>query len=446
MLVRTTTLALVLLTAAVGRADDWPNWMGPKHDNVWRETGLIEKFPEGGPKVLWRTPVGGGYAGPAVSKGKVYVTDYVSKDLTEEQRVGGNFERKGSTGTERVHCLDEATGKPVWKSPYEYPVKYAISYPAGPRCTPTVHDGKVYTLGAEGHLACLDAETGAKVWAKELKDEYKTKSALWGYASHPFIDGQKLITLAGGDGSHVVAFDKNTGKEIWRSQSQPEQDGQGYAPVTIIDAGGGRQLIVAGPKALRSLDPETGKRNWSRPYDATNGATIMTPVVSGEYLYFGGYNHKNLLLKLKKNPADEPEVVWQDKKNAGVSPVNVQPFLQDGVLYGYDDSGDMYGVELPSGKRLWKGMGPVGGEQAKGSETAFIVKTGDRFVFFAETGHLVFGKLTPQGYEEIDRAKVIEQTGGAFGRKVVWSMPAFANKHAYIRNDKEIICVDLAKP
>ena len=107
-------------------------------------------------------------------------------------------------------------------------------------------------------------------------------------------------------------------------------------------------------------------------------------------------------------------------------------------------SGVMYAVELPSGKRLWEGGGPIPGEP-KGSETAFIVKNGDRFFFFAETGHLVIGKLTPKGYEEIDRAKVIDQTNAAFGRKVVWCMPAFADKKMYVRNDKEIICVDLAK-
>ena len=115
------------------------------------------------------------------------------------------------------------------------------------------------------------------------------------------------------------------------------------------------------------------------------------------------------------------------------------------MLYGYDDNGKMYAVELPSGKRLWEGLGPVGGEP-KGSETAFIVKNGDRFFFFAETGHLVIGKLTPKGYEEIDRAKVIEpDRTPRSGRKVVWCAPAYADKKMFIRNDKEIICVDLAK-
>ena len=138
------------------------------------------------------------------------------------------------------------------------------------------------------------------------------------------------------------------------------------------------------------------------------------------------------------------DVVWKDKKDAGVSPVNVQPFLVDKVLYGYNENGRLYGVELPSGKRLWDDVGPVGG-MPKGSESAFMVKNGDRFIFFAETGHIVLGKLTPKGYEEIDRAKVIEQTNNAFGRKVVWCSPAYADRKMFIRNDKEIICVDLAK-
>lgn len=432
------SLASLFLATGVCHADDWPQWMGKDRDNVWKETGIIEKFPDGGPKVLWRAPVAGGYAGPAVSDGTVFVTDYFKSTNTQEMLASGNFDRKESTGTERVLAIDEKTGKELWK--YEYPVKYGISYPAGPRCTPLVKDGKVYTLGAEGHLACLNVTNGKPIWTKELKTEYKTKSDLWGYAAHPQLIGNKLITLAGGDGSHVIALDKDTGKEIWKSQSQQTQ---GYAPPLLTEVAGVRQLIVFGPQALRALNPETGERLWTTPYDATSGSVIMTPVRYGDYIFAGGYSGKNLLVKLK---TDKPgvDVVWKDKKNSGVSPVNVQPFLQDNVLYGFDDNGKMYGVELPSGKRLWESGGPVGPEP-KGSETAFIVKNGDRFVFFAETGELVFGKLSPTGYEEISRAKVIEQTNVAFGRKVAWCQPAFANKHCYVRNDKELICVDLAK-
>ncbi len=424
-----------LVIAPIARADDWPGWMGPKRDNVWNETGILEKFPKEGPKVLWRTPVAGGYAGPAVSGGMVFVTDYVT---AADVKVD-NFDRKEFSGNERVVCLDQKTGKEKWK--HEYPVKYAISYPSGPRCTPTVHDGKLYTLGAEGNMFCFNAETGKIVWEKELKKEYKTKSALWGYASHPLIDGKNLITLVGGDGSHVVAFDLATGKEVWKSGSQPEQ---GYAPVMITEAGGKRQLIVACPKAVYSLNPANGERYWTTAFTADSGCVVMTPVRAGDHLYVGAYHGKNLMLKLT---ADKPgaEVVWKDKKGHGISPVNVQPFLQDGVLYGYDDEGSLFGIEIPSGKRLWDSTGPVGGEEPQGSATAFMVKNGDRFFFFAETGNLVIGKLTPKGYVEIDKAKILEQTNNAFGRKVVWCAPAYADKKMYVRNDKEIVCVDLAK-
>jgi len=432
-------LAATLLAAPLAVADDWPHWMGPKRDNVWNETGILDKFPKDGPKKLWSTPVKGGYSGPAVVGDKVFVTDYDKKTGETDE---GNFNRKETSGTERVLCVDAKSGKPVWE--YKYDVKYAISYPVGPRCTPTVEGEYVYTLGAEGHLACLKVTDGSKVWAKELKAEYKSKSPLWGYAAHPFIDGDKLITLVGGEGSHVVAFDKKTGKELWKSGTDAEPAGFGYSPVTIITAGGKRQLIVVGPSALKGLDPETGKEYWKEKYSATSGSAIMTPVVSGDYLYFGGYSKKNILIKLGKD-APTAKTEWKDKKDHGVAAVNVQPFLQDGVVYGFDDSGIMYAVELPSGKRLWETTDLVGGD-AKGSETAFIVKNGDRFFFFTEKGDLVIGKLDKTGYTEIDRAKgLLAQTQTAFGRKVVWCQPAFADKKMFVRNDKELVAFDLAK-
>jgi len=432
-------LAATLVVAPLAVADDWPHWMGPTRDNVWHETGIVDKFPKDGPKKLWSFPVHGGYAGPAVVGGKVFVMDYEKlKGNTDE----GNFERKETTGTERVVCVDEKKGEKVWE--YKYEVKYAISYPGGPRCTPTVDGEFVYTLGAEGHLACLKVKDGSKVWAKELKDEYKTKSPLWGYAAHPLVDGDKLYTLAGGEGSHVVALDKKTGKELWKSGTESDPTGFGYTPPSIIKAGGKRQLIVTGPSSVRGLDPETGSEYWKEKYTATSGSAIMTPVLSGDYLYFGGYQKKNILIKLDKDkPTAKTE--WKDKKDHGVSAVNVQPFLQDGVVYGFDDSGIMYAVELPSGKRLWESTDVVGGKN-QGSETAFIVKNGDRFFFFTEKGDLVIGKLDKTGFTETDRAKgIMEQTQTAFGRKVVWCMPAFADKKMFVRNDKELACFDLAK-
>lgn len=430
-----TALVLLLLATPLARADDWPQWMGPKRDNVWRETGVLDKFPAGGPKVLWRSPVKGGYAGPAVAAGRAFCLEYVGKtDLGE-----GNFDRKASDGTETVFCLDEQSGKRLWE--HSYPVKYTISYPGGPRCTPTVDGNKVYFLGAEGNLLCCEVESGKIVWQKDLKADYHTKAALWGYAAHPLVDGKKLITLAGGEGSHVVAFDKETGNELWKSQTSSEQ---GYCPPTIIEAGGVRQLVLLRPNAVTAIDPEDGHRLWSVPYQATNGAIIMSPIKIGDYLYGAGYSDKSILLKLA---TDKPaaEVVWQDKRNHGLSPINVQPFQDDGVIYGFDQSGQMFAFEIPSGKRLWSTTNPIDGDKPVNSGTAFIIKQGDRFFFFNEKGDLVIGKLSRAGYEETDRTKVIAPSSTAFGRKVVWCAPAFANKHMYVRNDKEMICVDLSK-
>lgn len=414
------------------QADDWPQWMGPKRDNVWRESGILNKFPEGGPKVLWRTSIAGGYSGPAVARGRVFITDYVTADNVKVD----NFDRKEFSGVERVLCLDEATGKILWK--HETPVKYTVSYPAGPRCTPSVDGDRVYTLGTEGNLFCFNVADGKVLWEKDLKSAYNTKAALWGYSAHPLIDGDRLLTLAGGEGSHIVALDKMTGAEIWRASDAPET---GYSPPTIIEYAGVRQLILLQPNAVVSIEAETGKPLWSVPYEASNGSIIMSPVMVGSYLYVAGYSNRSLLLEMDSKKPGVKEV-WRDKRNV-ICPVNVQPFVIDDVVYGMDQKGVLRAVRIPSGERLWESEESIGKRPA-GSETTFLVRHEDRFVMFNELGELVLGRLSPDGYSELDRAKVIEPSNLAFGREVVWSMPAFANRHAYIRNDNEIICVDLA--
>jgi outer membrane protein assembly factor BamB len=427
-------LLAAVAVAGAARGEDWPNWMGKNRDNRWTESGILSKFPAGGPKVLWRTPIAGGYSGPAVAGGRVFITDYVTSDQVKV----ANFERSKFTGTERVLCLEEKTGKVLWK--HEYPVDYAISYPAGPRCTPVVVGGDVYTLGAEGNLFCFDVRTGEIKWSKDLPQQYKTKTALWGYAGHPLVDGDRLITLAGGEGTHTVALDRNTGEEIWRSGTASEQ---GYSPPTIINFAGVRQLILLSPDHVRSVNPQTGAEYWSVPYKASNGSIIMSPVLFDEYLYVAGYSDKSLLLKLDPDKPGASEV-WRDRRREVISPVNVQPLLDGDVLYGFDQSGELAAVALPAGKQLWATSQPLG-ERRQGSGTAFIVKQGPRYWMFTEHGELVIAEMDKDGFREIDRAKVIEPSNTAFGRDVVWSMPAFANKHAYIRNDNEIICVDLSQ-
>lgn len=433
-----TGLWMMAGSALAACPQDWPQWMGADRDNVWKESGIIDEFPDGGPKVVWRQKVAGGYSGPAVAGGKVYITDYVTSDDVKVD----NFQREQFSGVERVLCLDQADGKLLWK--HETPVNYGISYPAGPRCTPVVEGNRVYTLGAEGHLFCLDSDkNGEVIWSVHLTEKYNTKAALWGYSAHPLIDGDRLITLAGGDGSHVVALNKIDGSEIWKMGTAPEQ---GYSPPTIIEAAGVRQLILCRPDAVVSVNPETGAQYWSVPYEATSGSIIMSPLKFEDYLYIAGYSQKSLLLKLDSDKPGASEV-WRDKLRSAISPVNVQPILVDGIVYGLDQSGEMSAVQLPSGERLWTTPQPVA-ERKQGSATAFIIKQGkqgDRYWYFTELGDLVIGRMDQAGFEEIDRANVIAPSNLAFGRKVVWSMPAFANKRIYLRNDDEILCLDVAK-
>lgn len=435
----TCCLAGCLFATFTASAADWPQWMGPSRDDHWNETGILDKFPEGGPKILWRTPIAGGYAGPAVVGQRVFVSDFVRASGDSKNDPGGRAQVKGS---ERVLCLDAATGKEIWK--HEYPCTYNISYPAGPRCTPTVAGGKVYCLGAEGNLVCLDAASGKPVWQKDLKQAYKIEAPFWGFCGHPLVDGQRLICLVGGEGSVAVAFDKDTGKELWKALSA---DGEpGYCPPTMIEAGGQRQLLIWHPKSLNSLNPQTGAVYWSEPLVPQYGMSVAAPVKSGDFLYASSIGSVGVLFKLDRaKPA--AEVVWEGKPNTAVYCSNSTPIIDSGTIYGNDcQVGNLRAVELSTGKRLWETFEPTtGGERRASHGTVFLTKNADRYFLFSETGDLIIARLTPQAYEEISRAHILEPTGEGMGRPVVWTHPAYASKCAFVRNDKEIVCVSLAQ-
>jgi len=440
---RPVAIVIVLILAMVGvtNADDWPQWLGPKRDSVWRETGILDKFPETGPKVVWRMPVAGGYAGPAVAEGRVYVADFVTD--ADTQKASAPNSRPAIEGQERILCFDAKSGKRLWE--HADKCTYGISYPAGPRCTPTVHQGKVYALGAEGNLFCLDAVKGDVLWSRDFKRDFQSKTPIWGFCGHPLVFGQKLICVVGGNEGVAYAFDKDTGKELWHALSAREP---GYSPPTIIEAGGTRQLLIWHAEELNSLNPETGEVYWSVPLEPSYGMSIMAPRKSGDVLFAGGIGGKSVLLKLA---ADRPAAteVWRGSLKTGASPVNSTPFLENGFMYAVDQPGALLGVRLDTGERMWESFQAVTGEEVSrkvNSGTAFLVKNGDRFFLASETGHLIIARLSPKGYDEISRWKMLEPTGVAVGRPehVLWSHPAFANKCIYARNDKELICVSLA--
>jgi outer membrane protein assembly factor BamB len=432
------SVPLVWLMSLGSRAEDWPQWLGPHRDSVWRETGIVEQFPAEGLPVLWRVPVAFGYAGPAVAGGRVFVMDYVVESGEVTNNPGG---RDVLTGQERVLCLDAATGALIWKHQYDRP--YHFSYGGGPRCTPTVVDGKVYTLGAEGNLSCLRAEDGQLLWSVDFVEDYGAKNPFWGVAAHPLVDGDRLYCVVGGEGSAAVAFDKDTGQEIWRALTASEP---GYCPPTMIEHAGVRQLLIWHADSLNSLDPATGSVFWTMELKPLHGMAIAAPRKSGSQLLASNYGVAALLKLDDQKPA--ADILWRGEPKNAIFSANVTPYLEDGIAYGCDiETGALMAVRLADRERLWQTLVPTsGGDRRDRYGTAFLVKHEDRFFLFSELGDLILARLTPEAYQEISRFHVLEPTSHTFGRPVVWSHPAFANRCLFARNDRELVCVSLAAP
>src|SRR5262245_24457725 len=385
MLKNPTALVLLFAVTLSAPAVDWPQWQGPKRDGVWREDGILAKFPEGGPKVLWRTPLGGGFSGPAVANGRVFVMDREGDKLPKGKEAPT---KEGLKGKERVLCLDAADGKVIWK--HDYDCQYRVLYTSGPRNTPTVHQAKVYAIGAMGDVFCLDAEKGTVLWSKNLPKEYNTKPPVWGYAAHPLVDGDRVICLVGGKDSAVVALHKDTGKELWRALTVEEV---GYAPPMVFEAGGKRQLIVWHTEAISSLDPDTGKVYWAEKFPVNDpvrpAITVSTPRLEGDLLFVSSPHHGSLVLKLA---SDRPAatVLWRGKSDDLARPDGLHnlmgsPVLKDGHIYGVCNFGELRCLDVMTGKRIWQHLTT---ERKTLGATTFIVPHGERAFLYNDVGDL----------------------------------------------------------
>jgi outer membrane protein assembly factor BamB len=411
------------------RANDWPEWRGEGRCGIWSETGTLEKFPSEGLKPVWRVPIGGGYSGPAVANGRVFVTDFTSK--------------QGPRGTERLIALDEPTGKILWTR--EWAADYSgLSYAYGPRATPTVDADRLYVLGAKGTLLCLRVTTGEVLWQRDYVKDYKTEVPTWGMAGAPLVDGERLICLVGGQpDAKVVAFNKLTGKEIWRalnSESEP-----GYNPPLMIEFGGTRQLIIWHPMALTSLDPANGNILWQQPFRVQSGLTVATPVLSGDRLLVSSFYNGSRLFQLDpRRPASE--LLWQGSSNSeidsdGLHALITTPVIDGNYIYGVCSYGQFRCLDARTGRRIWETLA-VTGEHARWA-CAHIVRNGNRYFINNDRGELIIARVSPSGYQEISRTKVIKPTTPGAGRRelgaVNWSHPAYANRHIILRNDEEIL-------
>ena len=276
------------------RREDWPQWRGPNRDGVWNEDGILETFPRDGLKIRWRAKIGGGYSGPVVARGRVFVTD-----------------RQLRPDVERVLCFDEKTGKPLWV--HSYPCDYEnMEYECGPRAAPTVYQEKAYTLGARGHLFCLDAVNGKILWAEGPREAVRRPAAALGrqrraaggrQAAHCY---RRRPAGSMRDGLSKGYRQLGVGK---RSTTAPP-----IAPRLAVDAGGQRQVIVWTCETLSSLEPATGKVYWQVPYRNVNDLHVIgTPVVQKDRLLVNSVWRKTA--KMLKLDPDKPSasVLWETK-------------------------------------------------------------------------------------------------------------------------------------
>lgn len=423
-----TALGMLLVFAGLALADDWPGWRGPNRDGVWRETGIIDGFPSSEIPLKWRAPVSNGYSGPTVAAGRVYATDRLE---TPEE-------------SERVVCFDADTGAPLWT--HAYAASYRpIGYKDGPRASVTVADGLAYSLGAVGHLRCLDAATGEVVWKKDPGVDYEVALPIWGLAPAPLVEGDLLIVQIGVPGGGcLIAWDKRTGKERWRALDDPAS----YSAPVIIEQAGRRVLVCWAGDHIAGLNPVTGEVYWKfatpRSKEVIN---VPTPVFSGDRMFLTSVYDGSYMLRLGQ---DTPtvELLWHRKGESEMrsdalhAMISTPLFLGD-YVYGVDCYGQLRCLDAANGDRVWEDVTLV---PQRRWATIHMVQNGPITWMFNELGELIIARLSPEGCQQVSRALFIEPTRGQLGRGegVCWTHPAYANRCVFVRNDVELVCASLA--
>ncbi|MSR59888.1 MAG: pyrrolo-quinoline quinone [Planctomycetaceae bacterium] len=413
-------LALPLWLPAALRADDWAQWRGPNRDGVCNETGLLQSFPAEGLKVRWRVPVGWGFSSPVVAQGRVYLVD---------------SELMKPNARERLHCLDETTGKPLWTHSYDVAYEdwaFDPTQEIGPVATPIVQNGKVFILGRLNDLFCLDARSGEVLWKKNLELDYQV--AFSPGMPSPLIEGDLLILFIGGKpGACVVALNKDTGKEVWKELDESLT----FSSPIVISSGGKKQLIVWTQESVTSLDPAAGTTYWRQRLFTSSDYAVSTPVFHKDQLLIGG-----MMFQLD---SDKPAatVLWPASKAPArriFSHTSTALFRGD-HLFSAKSSGELVCIEASTGQQVWETDKVT---DLKNGASIHLTPNGDSVLLYTDKGELIRAQLTSQGYHEISRVAVLEPTMPFGGRNVAWSPPAYANRHIFARNGKELICASLA--
>jgi outer membrane protein assembly factor BamB len=389
---------------------EWPQWRGPRRDGISSETGLRTDWAKAPPTVVWKRPLGGGYSSIAVIDNRLYTMD-----------------RQGNE--ERILCLDAKTGNELWV--HRYTANYGnLSYGNGPRATPTISDGRVYTVGATGIFLCMEAAPSDgqphELWKHDLMKEFGAQMPGWGVACSPLVDGDLVWVQPGGPSASVAAFDRRTGKVVHRALSEPS----GYSSPVAATAAGVHQIVCCTGQAAVGLDPTNGKQLWYFPWPTPNGI-IATPIVASDYVFVSSaYNTGCALVHLKSEGhgaiAAEPVYV---KRNKLMRNHHASSVLHEGYLYGFDDA-ILKCVDLRRGKEKWSSR-----DVGKGC----LLFADGHLIVLSENGTLTLAEASPAGYREKGRM------AGVLTGADCWALPALAGGQLYLRDHKQLVCLDLMK-
>ena len=406
-----TALLFTLTIANCVSAADWPQWLGAKRDSSTTEIVKPWKDPL---KILWKEPVGEGDGAPVIAKGTVYL----------HTRTPGKYE-------ESVAAFQADTGKPLWKT--AYPRRKAdFLYGSGPRGACCVADGKVYSFGITGVLTCFGADDGKLVWQVDIAKEYQAPTPFFGNSCSPLVEGDRVLVNVGAKGASIVAFDKNTGKEVWKKLD----DKASYSSPIAIGAGDARQVIFLTANGLVSLSPKDGSVFWQHPLKDKINESSTTPVVVGDMLFASSITIGGIGLRLEN--ADGKPAVKEVWKKPALTCYFSTPVAVGNHLYVVTSTktglisfmSTLRCIDAATGNELWK-------RDKVGEYHASLLRTGDnKLLLVEEFGDLVLLHPNPKEYLELARTKICGKT---------WSHPALANGRLYIRDAKELICVELPK-
>ena len=380
----------------------WTNFRGARRDGKYDEGSISTNWPANGLPVLWKQPVGVGHASFVVADGKAY---------TIEQR----------RSQEVVAAYDINNGHELWTQKWN--AEFTESTGDGPRATPTWEQGRIYALGATGELRCLDANSGAVIWGKNILNDNAARNLQWAQAASPLIVDDKVIVLPGGaNGKSVVAYNKNTGAPVWKVLD----DQQAYVSPMLVELAGRRQIVVVSSFRVVGLAPENGALLWSYPWDTDMGINVSQPIVVDRNRFFisSGYGKGAALVEVKgSGNSFTASTIWENKnmKNKFNSSV-----LHNGYVYGLDE-GILVCLDVNSGERKWK-EGRYGYGQ--------IVLAGNNLIVTSDQGDVALVKASPDKYTEVARFKGVEgQT---------WNYPAIAGGKLLVRNSNEMAAFDIS--